>query len=69
MQSQTAQDAFQIDSNIWQGMTDFRGAAVALAHEHALYTGDLSLITQRWADSSQRTFEVGPLATTRGLSS
>ncbi len=32
----TAEDAFQLDSNIWQGTTDFRAALVLLAYEQAL---------------------------------
>ena len=40
--------------------------AVALAHEHALYTGDLSLITQRWADLQKHSF-VNFFNSTQGL--
>ena len=40
----TGMDGFQVDSNIWQGTTDFRAALVSLAWAHALYSGDLSLV-------------------------
>ena len=46
----TAEDAFQLDSNIWSGTTDFRAALVSLAYEQALYSGDLSLVRQRYRD-------------------
>ena len=32
----TAINGFMVDSNIWQGMTDFRSALISLAHSHAL---------------------------------
>ncbi len=34
----------QVDSNIWQGTTDFRAALISLAWAHALYSGDLRLV-------------------------
>ena len=40
-------DAFQIDSNVWQGTTDFRAALIGLAWADALYSGDLALVRQR----------------------
>jgi alpha-L-rhamnosidase len=46
----TAEDGFQQDSNIWQGMVDFRSALISLAYEQALYSGDLSLVSQRYVD-------------------
>ena len=46
----TAEDGFQADSNIWQGMVDFRAALVSLAYQQALYSGDLSLVRQRYVD-------------------
>jgi hypothetical protein len=56
VQTMAAIDGLQVDSNIWQGMTDFRAALVVLVHEHALYTGDLSLIRQRWEDLQKHSF-------------
>eukprot|EP01052_Picozoa_sp_SAG31_P006243 SAG31_NODE_285_length_18479_cov_9.871980_8_plen_97_part_00 len=32
----TAEDGFQLDSNIWQGTTDFRAALISLAYQQAL---------------------------------
>ena len=52
----TAIDGFQIDSNIWQGMTDFRSALISLSYYHALYTGDLSLVRQRYEDIKKHSF-------------
>ena len=52
----TAINGFQVDSNIWQGMTDFRSALISLAYYHALYTGDLSLIRQRYDDIKKHSF-------------
>ena len=46
----TAEDGFQLDSNIWQGMTDFRSALISLAYQQALYSGDLTLVRQRYED-------------------
>jgi hypothetical protein len=46
----TAEDAFQLDSNIWSGTADFRAALVSLAYQQALYSGDLSLVRQRYRD-------------------
>ena len=43
----TAADGFQVDSNIWQGTTDFRAALISLAWAHALYSGDMRLVRQR----------------------
>jgi hypothetical protein len=37
-------------------MTDFRSALISLAHSHALYSGDLSLIEQRWDDIKKHSF-------------
>lgn len=56
MPAMTAINGFQLDSNIWQGMTDFRAALISLAYSHALYTGDLSLLRQRWADIKKHSF-------------
>ena len=52
----TAVNGFMVDSNIWQGMTDFRSALIAAAHAHALYTGDLSLLRQRYEDIKKHSF-------------
>lgn len=46
----TGMDAFQVDSNIWQGTTDFRAALISLAWADALYSGDLALVQQRYED-------------------
>ena len=46
----TAEDGFQLDSNVWRGTTDFRAALVGLAFQYALYSGDLRLLRQRWPD-------------------
>ena len=54
--SMTTQNGFQIDSNIWQGMTDFRSALISLAHASALYSGDVSVIRQRWEDIKKHSF-------------
>ena len=56
VQQMTAEDGFQLDSNIWQGTTDFRAALVSLATEQALYTGDLSLVRQRYEDLKKHSF-------------
>lgn len=56
MPAMTAQDGFQLDSNIWRGMTDFRSALISLAYEYALYSGDLSLIQQRYEDIQKHSF-------------
>eukprot|EP00039_Didymoeca_costata_P008725 m.115456 g.115456 ORF g.115456 m.115456 type:complete len:887 (-) comp14206_c1_seq1:419-3079(-) len=54
----TAMDAFQVDSNIWQGTTDFRAALISLAWAHALYSGDLSVVVQRLAVMRLHSFMV-----------
>ena len=56
VQQMTAEDAFQLDSNIWQGTTDFRSALIGLAYEQALYTGDLRLVAQRYDDMVKHSF-------------
>jgi alpha-L-rhamnosidase len=56
VQQMTAEDGFQLDSNIWQGTTDFRSALVSLAYEQALYTGDLRLVAQRYDDLKMHSF-------------
>jgi hypothetical protein len=52
----TSIDGYQIDSNIWQGMTDFRSALISLSYYHALYTGDVSLVRQRYEDIKKHSF-------------
>ena len=52
----TTIDGFQVDSNIWQGMTDFRSALISLSYYHALYTGDLALVRQRYDDIKKHSF-------------
>lgn len=37
-------------------MTDFRSALISLAHAHALYSGDMSLLLQRWEDIKKHSF-------------
>ena len=52
----TTSDAFQLDSNIWKGTTDFRAALISMAYYHAMYTGDLSVLRQRYADCKLHSF-------------
>jgi hypothetical protein len=52
----TATNGYMVDSNIWQGMTDFRSALIELTYQLALYTGDLSLVRKRWQDILKHSF-------------
>jgi alpha-L-rhamnosidase len=54
--SMTTINGFMLDSNIWQGMTDFRAALLSLAHAHALYTADLSVVRARYEDIKKHSF-------------
>jgi hypothetical protein len=37
-------------------MTDFRSALISLSYYHAMYTGDLALVRQRYADIKKHSF-------------
>jgi hypothetical protein len=52
----TTQNGFMLDSNIWKGTTDFRAALISLAYENAMYTCDISVLRQRYADCKLHSF-------------
>ena len=52
----TTQNGFMQDSNIWKGTTDFRAALISMAYQHAIYTGSISVLRQRYADCKLHSF-------------